>query len=86
MLGVGKRVERAHRLAHEHGPLEPKVLDQPLQVPDVGLGAIVEARGPFAVAVPALIEREAVCGGAQRQADEVPGMGREAAAVQEEDD
>ena len=63
---VGERVERSHRLAHEHGTLEPQVPIERLEVAHVRLRPVVEDRRPLAVAVPPLVEREAVGTGSRR--------------------
>src|SRR6266851_23338 len=51
----------------------------------MALHAVIRARRPFAITMPALIQRDAAVAMAQHQADHVPGMGVEAAAMEEED-
>jgi hypothetical protein len=60
------------------------VRDEPLDVTRLRIGAVVTARRPLAIAVAALVERDAAMLVAQRQAHEVPGVSGQAAAVEEE--
>src|SRR5438552_14771625 len=61
------------------------MVDKALGVRERRANRIIAVMGPVAVAVAALIERDAVIFVAQRQADEVPGMRRQGAAMQEDD-
>src|SRR3954453_12862522 len=61
------------------------MVDKALGVRERGADRIITVMGPVAVAMAALIERNAVIFVAQRQADEVPGMRGQGAAMQEDD-
>ena len=81
----GQRVDRAQRHAGEDELVEAEMVDKPLGVGELGAHRIVGVVRPIAVAVAALVEREAVVVVAQRQADEVPGMRVQRAAMQKHD-
>ena len=81
----GQAVEAAHRHADHDHALEVEVIEQRGEVAGVGVGRVVEVVGPLGVAVPALVEREAMELAAQRQAAQVPGARGLTAAVQEQD-
>src|SRR5439155_5105896 len=83
--GVDERVERAHRLADEPEALDAEMLDEALDVAPVGLRLVVHRRRPLALAVSALVEGDAVVFGAESEADDVPRMRVEGAAVEKED-
>lgn len=59
------------------------MVSERFEVPQVGAQAVVQRGGPFAVAVAAQIQGIAAVFLPQRQADDVPGMRVEPAAVQE---
>ena len=88
-LGVvdreGERVDRAQRHADQDELVEAKMVDKPLGVGKLRAHRVVGVLRPIGVAVAALVERDAMIVVAQRQADEVPGMGIERAAMQEHD-
>ena len=80
---VRHRRKSAHRMADHQRALELEFFDEVLDVAHLARQAVVADRRPFAVAMAALVERDAVVLAAQRQAYEIPGMRVEPAAVQE---
>ena len=70
-------------MADHQRPLELEFFDEVLNVAHLARQTVVADRRPFAVAMAALVERDAVVLAAQRQAYEIPGMRVEPAAVQE---
>src|SRR5947207_12167446 len=61
------------------------MVDKALAVRERGANRIVAVSCPIAVAVAALIERDAVEVVAQREADEIPGVRGQCAAMQKDD-
>src|SRR5438045_7060018 len=81
----GQRVDRAQRHADQNELVEAEMVDKALAVRERGANRIVAVSCPIAVAVAALIERDAVEVVAQREADEVPGMRGQGADMQKQD-
>ncbi len=85
-LGVGdregERVDRAQGHPDENELIEPQFVDKALGVGELGGDRIVGVLRPVAVAMPALVERQAVVLVTQRQAYQIPGMGGQRAAVE----
>jgi hypothetical protein len=81
--GVADPDYSAERLADQEKPRDVQVVSERFEVPQVGAQAVVQGGGPFAVAVAAQIQGIAAVFLPQRQADDVPGMRAEPAAVQE---
>ena len=71
-------------MADDQRPFEFQLFDEAFKVRDLALKAIVRGRFPFAVAMTALVEGDTVVALAQHQANEIPGMGVQAAAMQKE--
>jgi hypothetical protein len=82
---IGQGVEPAQRLADEDRAIEAELLNEPLQIAYVVLGVVLHRGRPLAVAVAALIEREAAEVPPECEADDVPGVGGQGAAVEEHD-
>ena len=83
--GEGERIDRPQRHADEDELVEPEMVDEPLGVGDLSADRIVQVVGPVAVAVAALVERDAVVVVAQGEAAQIPGVCIERAAVQKDD-
>src|SRR5579863_1833706 len=81
---VADRSEPTHRMAYQQWPLESQLLDEPGDVAHLTVVAVVRSRLPLAVTVTALIERKAVVLPPQHQADHVPRMRVQAAAMQKQ--
>ena len=75
----------AHRVAHDHGRLDPLVVDERERVGGLGVDRVVLVARPLGVAVTALVEREHVIAVGEVQAHEVPRVRRLVAAVQQQD-
>jgi hypothetical protein len=83
-LRVAQGVQRAQRLADEHEAIELEVFDPGFDVSEVRGRAVVESGRPLAVAVAALVERQAVVRRPQRRTGQIPGMRGQETAVKEE--
>src|SRR5260370_13611900 len=79
---IDDRVKAAHRLAHDHGPVDTELLDESFDILGMAFVAIVVS--PVAVAMPALVQGQAMVIIAQRQADYVPGMSGQRTAMQKD--
>src|SRR5712671_5470241 len=81
---IPDRVEPAHRLPDQDRTLESQSIDESLDVTDVRRDSIVSHRRPFAVTVPALVERNASEAITKHHRYAIPGVRSQAAAVQEQ--
>src|ERR1051325_1653234 len=81
----GERVDRAQRHADQDEFVEAELVDKALGVGELGPNRIISVMCPVAVAMAALVERDAMILLAQREADEVPGVRGQGAAMQEQD-
>src|SRR5262249_4639349 len=82
--GPRQPVGSAERHADQHEPSETQAIDDRLVSADVTLGPVVQLRRPFAVAVPGLIEGQAVAVPSQTETHEIPRVRVQPAAVEEE--
>jgi hypothetical protein len=75
----------AHRHAGEHEPVEAQLFDKAFDVLALRRDRIIGVGRPVAVAVAALVEREAMKFVAQCQAAQIPGMRGQGPAMQEKE-
>ena len=81
---IAERRKPAHRMRDHERLLKLQFGDEAFDVADLALMAVVRRRFPFAVAMTALVEREAVIVRPQHQAYDVPGVSVQAATVKEQ--
>ena len=82
--GPRQPVDAAQRHPHQHEALELQRVDERADVAGVALGGVVHLGRPLALAVAALVQGQAVPLPAERGAHDVPRVGVETAAVQED--
>ena len=80
----GQRIDRAHRHAGEDEMIEAECVDKAFDVLALSRDRVIGVGGPVAVAVAALVERDAVELVAQCEAAEIPGMRSQGAAMQKQ--
>src|SRR5437870_1362265 len=80
---VGHRVESAHRLTDQDRIFELERTEKSLDVLDLRVDTVIDRWRPFAIAMPALVERDTAVALMQHQGDDVPGMGVQTTSVQE---
>src|SRR5579884_1817502 len=83
--GKGERVDRTERHADENEPVEAELVDKAGGVAQRRGDRIIAVGRPVGVAVAALVGRDAAVFVAQGEADKVPGMGGQRAAVEKDD-
>jgi len=81
---VRDRVESAHRLPDQDRTLESQSIDESLDVTNVRSDSIVSHRRPFAIAMPALVERNASEAIAKHHRHAIPCVRSQTTAVQEQ--
>src|SRR5580658_5590224 len=80
---ISDRIETAHRLPNNDRTFQFRRLDKTLDIADVRGDPVIDHRRPLAVAMPALIERDASIAFAQHHGNAIPRMRVDTAAVQE---
>src|SRR5882757_5795310 len=81
---IRDRVEPAHRLPDQDSTLKSQSIDESLDVTNVCRDSIVSHRRPFAIAMPALVERNASEAVAKHHRHAIPGVRSQTTAVQEQ--
>ena len=85
MDGKGEGIDGAHRHPGEDETVEPERVDKAFDVLALRCNRVVGVGRPVGIAMPPLIERNAVKLVAQCETAEIPGMRGQCAAMQEEE-
>ena len=85
MDGKGEGIDGAHRHPGEDETVEPERVDKAFDVLALRCNGVVGVGRPVGIAMPPLIERNAVKLVAQCETAEIPGMRGQCAAMQEEE-